>query len=330
MTAKRRYRKREIIILCTLFISIVVCSGIIFMNFRQIQDAAPDETFPVTKRDYTILITGVSEDNSFLKQVSQGASLVSNFYDCAIMYYEPDAYSKENNMNSLLDYAGFINADCVITYLDRDAAKIEPPRNHDNEVIPLITVGHYLPEVSSTSHIGINYAELGLSMAEEAVKYLNGRGTIYLLNTFDVNDYYTSTVLNNVVNRLNQENEIKVIYFSSSRNTDFSIEDDVRQQMASSGKIDLVMTISEQGTVLAVQTLSDLNLHAKTGLIGFGDGKESLNYIDKGLITKLFTPDAVDIGKKAVGEFFEYRTNGSANNYVTADFMLIEPGIKND
>lgn len=294
------------------------------MNYRRIKESAPDETLPVTKRDYTVLITGISEDNTFLNQVSQGAAMVGNFYDCAIMYYEPESYSNENNMQSLLDYAGYINADCVITYLDRDASKIEPPRNHRNEVIPLITVGHYLPEVSSTAHIGINYAELGFAMADEAVKYLNGRGVIYLLNVSDVNDYYTSTVLNNLVSRLKQEKGIKLLSFETDKNQEYSIEDDVRQQIASSGKIDLVMTVSEQGTILAVQTLSDLNINAKTGIVGFGDGKESLNYIEKGLITKLFTPDAVDIGKKAVGEFFEYKTNGSANNYVTAEFRLVE------
>lgn len=328
MAVKRQYRKRQIAVLCILFFSIIVCSVIIFINFRRIRDAAPDDAIPFTKRDYTVLITGTSQDTSFLNQVSVGASNVSNFYDCAIMYYEPDPFSKENNIHSVLDYAGFINADCVITYLGRDSEKIEPPKNRNNEVIPLITVGHYSPEVDSASHIGINYAELGYAMAEEAVKYLNGRGTVYILNTADVNDYYTSSVLTNLVSRLKQERGIKLLSFSADKNQDYSIEDDIRQQVASSGKIDLIVTISEQGTVLAVQTLSDLNINSKTGIIGFGDGEESLNYFEKGLLTKLFTPDAVDIGKKAMQEFFEYKTNGAANSYVSADFKLLEQGTK--
>lgn len=330
MVTGHRFRKREIVIICILFSSILICSSIIVANFVTIKKGVVEDQIPFTKRDYTVLITGTSEDTSFLNQVSEGASIVSNFYDCAILYYEPDAYSKENNIQSVLDYAGFINADCVITYIGEDSVTISPPQNCNYEKIPLITVGHYLPEIQSTSHIGINYAELGFAMGEEAVKYLNGVGSVFILNTSDVNDSYTNNLLMNLENRLKGEQRIKVMTFSPDKNQDYALEDDVRQQVASAGKIDLMITISEQSTVLAVQTISDLNLNLRTQIIGFGDGKESLNYLEKGLITKLFTPDAVDIGKKAIQQFVEYKTNGSANNYLTAQFMLMEQEKKHE
>ena len=105
-----------------------------------------------------------------------------------------------------------------------------------------------------------------------------------------------------------------------------SIEDTIRQQIASSGKIDLILALSEQSTVLAAQTVLDLNLSSVTKIIGFSEGRESLGYYQKGIVSELFCSDTVDIGKKSIQQFSEYKANGSANSYVSANIKILKPG----
>lgn len=330
MEKRRDIRVKEIFILAVLFFSIVICSSVILFNLRKIKEQTQPDSVPMTERDYTVLITGIPENEVFLSQVFEGASIVSNFYDSAIQYYVPEVKAKSADFQSLLDYAGFINADCVITYLDFSQLDFKLPVNSEGKEIPLVTVGYYSAELPIVSHIGVNYAELGSAMAEEAVAFLNGEGSVYILNTSDMKDYYTSTLLNNLLNRLKTEEKISIVNTTNSSYSDFPIEDDIRQQVASSGQIDLIISLSEQGTVLAAQTVSDLNLNAKTKIIGFGEGVDSFNYYEKGIVSELFCTDAVDIGKKAMQEFFEYMTKGSANSYVTSEIQLLKQGNKNE
>lgn len=314
----------EIVFLVILIISIIFCSVIIAINLIKIKSLGSNDDIPVTDRDYSILITGTSENASFIKDVYEGATIVSNFYDSAIQYNIPEIASFETSVQSLFDYAGFINADCIVAFFDPKNETFTQAVNSSGEKIPLITIGVYSPDIPQISHIGINYAELGNMMAQEAVDFLNGKGTVYVLNTLDVDEFYGSTFTNNVFNILSSQENITVINSAQTKNAGLSIEDDIRQQIASAGKIDLILSLSEKGTVLAAQTAIDLNLLSKTKIIGYGDGQDSKLFFDKQIVTELFCINAVDIGKKAIQEFFEYKTNGSANSYVTADIQLLK------
>ncbi|MBR5933819.1 MAG: substrate-binding domain-containing protein [Treponema sp.] len=323
MQQNKKNRTLRFFIFSVFLVSIIVCFIVIIFNLAAIQSQSGTYPIPTTRRDYSVLITGDAENEFFLKQVYEGSTIVSNFYDSAIQYHIPDLKTQKNSMQSLFNYASYTNADCVVVYMDPDFEDFTPPVNSSMEKIPLITVGTYFPEISQVSHIGVNYAELGKSMAQESVEFLNGSGTIYILNTLDMEDFYNRTFVNNLNASLRDQEEIVIVNSKIHRNSGFSLEDDIRQQIASLGQIDLILSLSEQGTILAAQTVLDLNMGGKIKIIGFGNGYESDLYFEKGIVTELFKVDAVDIGKKAVQEFFEYTANGSANSYVTANIQLL-------
>nr|WP_318659592.1 substrate-binding domain-containing protein [uncultured Treponema sp.] len=324
MAEPKKRKTLAIFSLIVFLISIVVCFIIVVYNLASIQSQSNVNAVQGAQRDYSVLITGNSENKFILRHVYEGATIVGNFYDSAIQYYIPESKTRSTSMQSLFDYASYTNADCVIAYIDPDVEDFIPPVNSSGEKIPIITVGTYSPEISQISHIGVNYAELGASMAQEAAEFLNGTGTIYILNTLNIQDFYNSTFINSLYNALKAYGDINVLNSRISKNSGFTIEDSVRQQIASTGQIDLILSLSEQDTVLAAQTILDLNMGANTKIIGFGNGYESNLYFEKGIVAELFKVDAVDIGKKAVHEFFEYNTNGSANSYVTADIQLLK------
>lgn len=328
MQLKMKQHIFRIILFSILLAAVLFCSFLIIVNMSKIKSYDIDNAVPEMDREYSVLVTGIPERESFLKQVYEGASLVGDSYDCAVQYYIPEIRTKDDSLQSLFDYASFINADCVVTYLDAGQEHLELPRNSSGEMIPLVTVGVYSFEIPQLSHIGINYAELGIKMAQETIDFLHGKGTVYILSISDFNNFYNSTLVNNLYNTLKRESGIYILNSATVENYGFSLGDNIRQKIASSEKIDVIVALSEQSTVLAAQTVFDLNLSSTTKIIGFGEDPESLVYYQNGIVSELFCTDAVDVGKKSIQLFFEYQSNGSANSYVAAPIKILKHGKK--
>lgn len=325
---KNKTKFFQIVFLGFFIVLIVFCILFFIFTFSKLHTKAFSKSALGVQRDYSVLVTGSSSNEAFLKQVYEGASIVSNFYDSATQYYVPEIKVENNSFQSLAYYAGFTNSDCVITYLDSDFENAFVPRTIDGSLIPLVTVGYYSPDVPKLFHIGIDYEELGLKMAEEAIKYFNGKeGILYILNVDKDKNQSNKILFDSLSSRLVENSNIQIQYSTvkdDNKVGGFSLEDEVRQQIASLGKIDLILALSEQNTLLAVQTVLDLNVNAQTKIIGFGEGQESLTSLKKGFVLELFSADAVDIGKKAMQHFFEYKTNGTVDNFVLADLKILK------
>lgn len=328
MQHKKRKHIVEFSLLAIFVVSIFLCAAGIIFSISRMQSNVEHGTVQQSERKYSILITGTSDNEAFLSSVCDGTKSVCNFYDSAIQFYVPNSRAENYSLESLFDYATCINADCIITFVDSYNQKIPTPKDINGNPIPLITVGTYSAQNSQISHIGINYAELGELLAHETSGYINGEGKVFILNTNETNDVYASTLVNHVYNKLNENTEIKILNPFIPAKSEFNIEDVIRQQIASSGQIDIIISLSEQSTVIAAQTILDLNLRDKTIIIGYGEGKDSYSYFEKGIITELISVDKYNIGKKAVQEFYEYKKNGSANSYVTADILLLKQDKK--
>lgn len=276
-------------------------------------------------RDYSILITGLSDSSAFLRQVYEGALSVTNFYDSATYYYVPDVALRNESFHYLFEYAGFIDADCVITYFDSVEENLKPPINVSGKVIPIISIGVNNSLSSSISHIGIDYNELGKKMAEEVKSFFNAKeGNLYILNPPELKGKYGSDFFVNLYDGLKPLSNISIYQYDKMEKIGLPIEDEVRQHLASLGKVDLILSISEQGTLIAAQSVIDLDIGSETKIIGFGEGQEAISYLKKGFVYELLCSDAVDIGKKAMQNFFEYINTGEAERYTTSDIKIIK------
>lgn len=311
-------------IFALLVISIIICGVYIYMSYTALNTDAGsnvDDGRLESMRSKSILITGTSENEDYLNQIYEGALETCAMYDIAVQLYVPSSKAENVNLQSLLNYAGFINADCVISYIDSNANLI-PPKNSSGVAVPLITVGNYNPDLPQISFIGINFSELGRIFASEITSFLNSEGEVFILNTSSKNDLNYSTLVSSLLSSLKQESGIKVDISSVLKDSSFSLQDTIRQQVISMSHINVLVSLTEESTIIAAQTVTDLNLAGKISIIAFGEGAGSQSYYDKGLIAELISIDSKDIGKKALDEFYEFDTKGSANSYVMADVKV--------
>jgi ribose transport system substrate-binding protein len=312
------------IVFALLSVSIIICGVYIYMSYNALNEDSgsnADDGRLESMRSTSILITGTSENEDYLNQIYEGALETCAIYDSTVQLYVPSSKAENVNLQSLLNYAGFINADCVISYID-STTNLVPPKNSVGNAVPLITVGNYDPDLTQISFIGINFSELGRIFASEITSFLNSEGEVFILNTSSKNDLSYSTLVSSLLSSLKQESGIKVEISSVLKDSSFSLQDSIRQQIVSKPNIDVLVSLTEESTMLTAQAVIDLNMASKINIIAFGEGAGSQSYYDKGLIAELISIDSKDIGRKALDEFYEFHTKGSANSYVMADVKV--------
>ena len=258
---------------------------------------------------YHIIITGTYENQSFLSEVYQGASDFAGPYKAVVDLHVPKSQADTESLQSLLDYCSFLNADGIILFLDSQDDNPLLLRRSDSPAIPLITIGQFSPNMEQISFIGINNWELGKKIADETQKFLPNGGNVYILNNSD--DLNTNNLISGIQSAL-QDN-----FFITTK-----VIKNVSEQKKIDGRNNIFITLSEDNTITYAQQLSEQFDMDKYKFIGFGGNEVCQLYLQKGWITELVSLDPEKIGAAAIREWFEYRSKGYANSYITADVKI--------
>lgn len=314
--------------LTLLLISIIFISGILLILELRHFSFPEEQEEKYSQRKYCVLVLGTSANEAFITQVYEGALSVSREYNTAVILHVPNSQAENISTQTLMDYAEYLKPDCIIAYMNPNEKNLKLPKKADGSQIPIITVGNYIPDIPSLSYIGINYSQVGKIVAEEITSSLKNSGSVYIIDMNMDNNPNYSMLMNVLMNSINSEKDITVNTLTLPMNSSFSREDAIRQQIASSDGLKLIVSLSEEFTVLTSQTLTDLNIVGKTQLIGFGDSADSHRYYEKGIISTLISINTRDIGVKAMREFFEFRETGYANNYVTSKVEVLKRSSK--
>ena len=161
-------------------------------------------------RKHHVLILGKSEDEEALKEIYKGAETESKSYNCIVELNVPPSLAEGQSLQSLLNFASFVDADGVIAYIGEDNPSCRIPTAFDGREIPLITVSHYDDSIPQVSHIGTNYSELGRKISQESADYLNGTGRLIVINTVKSNSANYSTLMASVTSNLAYYEDIAV------------------------------------------------------------------------------------------------------------------------
>ncbi|MCI1209077.1 MAG: substrate-binding domain-containing protein [Treponema sp.] len=321
-TPRRRYPKFLLpvllVLLCLCITAIVVISAWLKVDTKETAEA-----YLANGKKYHIIVTGSSENESFLKQVYKGASQVSDSYDAVVELAVPESQAEDVSLQSQLDYCSFAGCDGVIAYINSEKTTIVPPETDAGKVIPLITVGHYSPLIPQLSFIGTNYSELGITLSRLILSYLKNERSLLIVNTNNRNDPNYSILMNTLTNTMANSPRIITEMLNYNSGGDLSIEDIIRKKLTGSDSVDLIVCLKEDDTIRVAQTVTDLNKVGEIKILGFGESPEALQYYNKGIITCMLSQNLVKIGETAMKEMFEYKNNGSANSFITADVQIL-------
>jgi hypothetical protein len=310
-------------------ISVVLAAVFFFYIFYlvpRVADTDKNDGPAPENRTFHVLVVGKAENESFLQQLYAGALKVGKKFDAVVELHVPESRAENTSLQTLLEYASFTNPDGIIAYIGDSETKLDSPVNINGRQIPLVTVVQYHPDIPQISFIGTNYSELGQKIAVESSRYLRGKGSLLIINTSSSNNPNYSTLMNSLINSLEQYKNIKstISDFGFSQ-ASASIEGNVKSEIASD-TIDLIVCLTTEDTIRAAQSLSEMNRAGRTGIIGFGEGDMVNMYLNRGIVTELLSIDPQKMGETAMNELFEYLRYGYANSYITADVRVKRAG----
>lgn len=268
---------------------------------------------------YHVVVLGSYENELFLQQVYNGAQNLANQYKAVVELYVPHSQAEDIPLQSLFDYASFVNADGIIAYIDYYNENIELPRGIDGNIIPLITTGQYYPSLQQISFIGNSYWELGKKIADEIISILNDSGSAYIINQEVVSSLYYSSLMNSIRDTLLSHDKISYQLLEQ-----VSIPSLQELKNLSDEEQCLLICLSEQDTIQTAQYFQEMGLDKKNNIqmIGFGSNEVCYLYLENGIISELISVDPEKIGEVSMNELFEYKNKGYANSYIATEVQI--------
>lgn len=306
--------------------AILLSAALLALQFMKFQGNGAARGSAQRERLRNILIVGKSDRRAYLEQVFLGAKSLARANDAAVDLYTGTSDTQELSTQALLNYASYLQADGIIAYIEGSDLNLEIPKNAQSRPIPMVTIGSYLPDLPQLSYIGANYSELGKITGREIIGLIGESGKAILLDSSGQNDANYSNLMAGLLGALSQHPEISIKTLQFERTTSFSREDNLRQQLASEEGLELIVSLTEQNTILAAQSVRDLNLSGKVKIIGFGDSDDCRSDFEKKIVTELISVKTQDIGRRAMSELFEYLENGYANSFVSAEVEVLKGG----
>jgi ribose transport system substrate-binding protein len=308
---KKTARLIKYILLIFSFISLIVFSiifyAVFFSSRARIQNQ--NEYKPSDNCLYHVIVTGTYENQSFLKEVYEGADRASAYFNSVVDLHIPQSQADTESLQSLLNYCSYLNVDGIIVYVDSPDYKPELLTRSDSPSIPIITIGQFSPNFPQISFIGINNWELGKKIADETQDTLPDGGRVYIIS--DSNTQNSNNLISSIQSAL-QNN----ILISSM------VIEEISPDLSLDGQNNIFISLTEDQTIRSAQLLSEQFNMKNYKLIGFGGNEVCQLYLQKGWITKLVSLDPQKIGQDALYELFEYRSKGNANSYISADVKI--------
>lgn len=310
------------VISLSMLTALLLCTYMFYMLPRIAKEGEPQSHGD--DRKHHILILGESADEDSLKEIYKGAEAESKEYDCVVELDVPSSIAEGQSLQSLLDFASFVDADGVIAYIGESSVSVplRIPRASDGREIPMVTVAHYDDSIPQISHIGTNYSELGRKISQESVEYLNGNGKIIVINTVKSNSANYSNLMASVKSNLASYDGIDVFIADLDSSTAITDMSGILARKIRYSDADLLVCLSSEDSIRAAQLVNDLGKSGYIGIIGFGEGSVLERYLEIGVITELISIDSQKTGSLALKELFEYIHYGHSNNYIAADVKV--------
>ncbi len=272
------------------------------------------------ERKNHIIVIGQADNSAFLNQVFEGAESLALQFNSVVELHAPTLQAENMSLQTLVDYASLVNCDGIISYINPQVKNLKKPVRADGSEIPMITIGHYNPEIPQISFIGNNYSSLGWQLGVESEKMAKKSDrTFVLISGKSTNPNYGNMVSNLVTfYKSNDVKSFEILDKSTGENEErilSAIRDSELKNIS-------IVCLTEEDTLRTMRIVSSVPAGHKAKVLGFGENETFEIYLKKGLLTKLVSLDPVKIGRTAMMELFEYKTRGYANNYISAEIRV--------
>ena len=240
---------------------------------------------------------------------------------------EINEVNKENIEDQLksMDMAIAANVDGIICHVTDREKYTQYIDKAIEKQIPVITVFEDAPQSMRQSYIGTNSFEIGKKAGKLVSEAVNYKGEIAIIESFsDTSKNLIETGFRDITNKYPQL-EIKAIEISQTGI--LGAEYKINEIINNYPNINVIFCTSSKDTIQAAQLIVDRNKVGEIGIIGYGDSKEILKYIELGVIQASLVSDTYEIGYKSLNALVEVSQSGTTSSFLTGVNIITEENV---
>lgn len=231
----------------------------------------------------------------------------------------------------LMEMAIAAKVDGIIVKPDARDALEETIRKAEKEKIPVMTLLSDVPGSGRLSFVsGNDYAlgEMYGNQIVEAVEEKSGDTEEKIRVGVLVNSNSESSEPNLIYSAIHDttseiKNEIELSSYVIDNSSQFQSEETVRDLLLNADSPELLVCLNTEDTISAYQTIIEYNRVGETSIIGYYSSQDTLEGIQKGIVTSSVLIDAKKLGETAVKGMAQYWEDGYVNEYLTVTPVLI-------
>ncbi|MDK2918731.1 MAG: hypothetical protein PWQ37_1464 [Candidatus Petromonas sp.] len=260
----------------------------------------------------------------FWKEVKQGIESAAKDYGVAVEFNAPRF---NNPMDELryLDIAITSNVDGIITHVSSNQDFTNLINKAYNKDIPVVTIENDDKKSNRSAFVGTNSFLLGKQAANLMIEATKGRANIAIIVS---NDYELDTVSQNIkingfLSTIKNYPDMKVAKIYTSKMGILSAEEITQSIISSDNNIDAIYATNSVDTLGAAQLIVELNKVGGIFLVGYGDTKNILRYIGKGIIYGTVMSDPYKMGYESVKALIDIKENNNVSTFIDTGVKVI-------
>ncbi|MDF2821146.1 MAG: sugar transporter substrate-binding protein [Clostridiales bacterium] len=176
-----------------------------------------------------------------------------------------------------------------------------------------------IPSVCSNSY------DIGMMAAETCASFIDSGKVAVIIDAS--NDAEVSTYKNNklqgIIDKLNDYSMIEMGPVYTLNSEMFEVDKLVTKILEDNPDINAIICTDEISTPGVAQVLVDSNRVGDIVVIGYGAMPQTLEYIERGVISATIYPDAYNIGYKTVYQLYDALENKPVEFYTTTSVSII-------
>lgn len=285
-----KYNKDNIIV--ALIVVIFLIFNIII--FTSLFDIRPDEE----KLKPKIVLISHVYTNPYWQYVKMGAEKAAKERGAIISYEGPNVANAEEGVK-LINMAYASKASGIITYVQEEEKYIKVINKVVESGIPLLTIDSDAEKSKRIAYIGTDNVQAGVEAAKEMIKRIGQNGNVGII--------MGGKSVKNQIERvkgfkeyIEKNSKINISDIESSDSYLIEAELAAKKILTNNLKIDALLCTSALDGPGAAKAVMNMGLSGKVKIISFDDLPETLEYIEKGIITSTVVQRPYNMGYIAV------------------------------
>lgn len=278
----------------------------------------------MTKPQYHFYVIAQNSVDPFWREVKQGIEDAAKQHNVVVEFNAPRFNNPQEELK-YLDIAVISNVDGIITHVSSGFDFTKLINRAYRNGIPVVTIENDDKGSNRSAFIGTNSFLLGKEAAELMIEATGGKANIAIIASSDFEpDVISQNIkINGFLTTIKEYPDMHVKQIYTSKMGILSAEEITQDIVNNRPDINAILTMNTVDTLGSAQLIVDHNEVGNITLIGYGDTKNILRYIEKRVIYGTVMSDPYKMGFESLKALIDIKEGNSVSTFIDTGVKVI-------